>query len=107
MVEGEHTIIGKIPRERLNQIASRKLSTLGVPVRLAADRETLEGGLTFSGRLAHPVTGQVVARGRFVVAGHDHLRFVDAPLASLGLVDFYVHERVASLLGAGGGGQAR
>ena len=97
MLEGEHTIIGKIPRERLNQIASRKLSTLGVPVRLAADRETLEGELTFSGRLAHPVTGQVVARARFVVAGHDHLRFVDAPLASLGLVDFYVHERVASL----------
>ena len=41
MSEGEHTIIGKIPRERLNQIASRKLSAMGVPVRLAADRETL------------------------------------------------------------------
>jgi len=34
MGEGEHTIIGRIPRERLNQIASRKLSTLGVPVRI-------------------------------------------------------------------------
>ena len=48
MSEGEHTIIGKIPRERLNQIASRKLSAMGVPVRLAADRETLEGDLGFS-----------------------------------------------------------
>jgi hypothetical protein len=97
MGEGEHTIIGKIPRERLNQIASRKLSTLGVPVRLAADRETLEGELAFSGRLVHPVTGQPVARARFMVAGHDRLRFLDAPLSSVGLVDFYVHERLASL----------
>ena len=39
MGEGEHTIIGRIARERLNQIASRKLSTLGVPVRLGADRD--------------------------------------------------------------------
>ena len=57
MGEGEHTIIGKIPRERLNQIASRKLSALGVPVRLGADRETLEGELAFQGRLLHPATG--------------------------------------------------
>lgn len=97
MGEGEHTIIGKIPRERLNQIASRKLSTLGVPVRLAADRESLEGELSFSGRLVHPVTGQPVARARFVVAGHDRLRFVDAPLSGIGPVDFYAHERLASL----------
>jgi hypothetical protein len=96
MGEGEHTIIGKIPRERLNQIASRKLSTLGVPVRLAADRETLEGELVF-GRLIHPVTGQPVARGRFVVAGHDRLRFVDQPLSGIGLLDFYAHDRLASL----------
>ena len=48
MGEGEHTIIGKIPRERLNQIASRKLSALGIPVRLGADRETLEGELALA-----------------------------------------------------------
>jgi hypothetical protein len=95
--EGEHTIIGKIPRERLNQIASRKLSALGVPVRLAADRETLEGELAFGGRLVHPATGKAIARGRFVVAGHDHLRFVDAPLAALGPVAFYDHERLTTL----------
>jgi hypothetical protein len=96
MGEGEHTIIGKIPRERLNQIASRKLSTLGVPVRLAADRETLEGELAFS-RVAHPVTGQPVARARFLVAGHDRLRFLDPPLAGLGPVDFFAHDRLATL----------
>jgi hypothetical protein len=94
--EGEHTIIGKIPRERLNQIASRKLSALGIPVRLGADRETLEGDLAFA-RLVHPATGAPVGRARFVVAGHDHLRFLDPPLAALGPVNFYDHERVAAL----------
>ncbi len=95
-MEGEHTIIGKIPRERLNQIASRKLSALGVPVRLAADRETLEGDLAL-GRVVHPATGQPVPRARFVVVGHDHLRFLDPPLSALGPVGFYEHERLAAL----------
>jgi hypothetical protein len=96
-VEGEHTIIGKIPRERLNQIASRKLSALGIPVRLGADRETLEGELAFGGRLVHPATRNPIARGRFAVAGHDHLRFLDPPLAALGPVNFYDHDRLAAL----------
>ena len=94
MGEGEHTIIGRIARERLNQIASRKLSTLGVPVRLAADRETLEGELGFSGRVVHPVSGQTIQRARFLVSGHDRLSFVDPPLAALGPIDFYQHERL-------------
>ena len=57
MAEGEHTVISKIPRERINQIAARKLASLSVPVRLGADRETLEGELAFSGKLVHPATG--------------------------------------------------
>lgn len=97
MGEGEHTIIGKIPRERLNQIASRKLSALGIPVRLAADRETLEGEIAFAGRIQSPATGQPIGRGRFVVSGHDNLRFVDPPLAALGPVNFYAHDRSAGL----------
>ncbi len=97
MAEGEHTIIGKIPRERLNQIASRKLSALGIPVRLGADRETLEGEIGFSGRIASPATGQIIARARFVVSGHDHLCFADPPLASLGPINFHEHDRAASL----------
>ena len=96
MGEGEHTIIGKIPRERLNQIASRKLSALGIPVRLGADRETLEGELAFS-RAIHPATGQPLPRARFVVVGHDRLRFTDPPLAALGAVPFYDHERASAL----------
>ncbi len=97
MAEGEHTIIGKIPRERLNQIASRKLSALGIPVRLGPDRESLEGELVFAGRVVHPATGQPIPRGRFVVTGHDHLRFLDPPLAALGDVGFHDRERVSEL----------
>lgn len=93
---GEHTIIGNIPRERLNQIASRKLTALGVQVRLGADRESLEGELAFT-RVLHPATGQPIARGRFAVSGHDHFRFVDPPLSSLGPVNFYAHDRLATL----------
>jgi hypothetical protein len=96
MSEGEHTIIGKIPRERLNQIASRKLTALGVPVRFGADRETLEGELPFT-HVNHPATGKPIARARFVVVGHDHLRFVDPPLAALGTICFYAHETLAPL----------
>jgi hypothetical protein len=96
MGEGEHTIIGKIPRERLNQIASRKLSALGIPVRLGADRETLEGELALT-RPLHPATGQPLPRARFAVIGHDHLRFLDPPLAALGPVPFHDHERAAQL----------
>jgi hypothetical protein len=97
MAEGEHTIISKIPRERLNQIAGRKLSALGIPVRLAADRETLEGDLAFATRVVHPLTAQPIARARFVVEGHDHLRFVDPPLSALPPVLFYDLDRTGEL----------
>jgi len=92
--EGEHTIISRIPRERLNQIAGRKLSALSLAVRLGADRETLEGELPFE-RLAHPGTGQPIARARFAVEGHDRLRFTEGPLAALPPVLFYDAERIA------------
>ena len=97
MSEGEHTIISKIPRERLNQIASRKLSALALTVRLATDRETLEGEMAFPGRLQHPITGQPLQRGRFVVAGHDHLRFLDPPLSALAPIPFYDAEKLAQV----------
>jgi hypothetical protein len=95
MTEGEHTIIGKIPRERLNQIASRKLTALGVQVRFAADRESLEGELIL-GRVLNPATNQPIQKARFVVSGHDHLRFVDPPLSALGPFNFYDHEKLAT-----------
>jgi len=94
--EGEHTIISKIPRERLNQIAGRKLSALAIPVRLGADRETLEGELPFA-RLPHPATGAPIPRGRFAVVGHDSLRFTEPPLSALAPVPFYDLERASGL----------
>jgi hypothetical protein len=97
MPEGEHTIISKIPRERLNQIAGRKLSALAVPVRLAADRETLEGELAFASRVVNPFSGAPIPRARFVVVGHDHMRFLDPPLAALPPVLFYDAERTGAL----------
>jgi len=96
MAEGEHTIIGKIPRERLNQIAARKLTSLGIPVRLGAD-QALEADLAFAGSVMHPLTGQAIARARFAVVGHDQLRFLDPPLSALGLVSFYDVERSGAL----------
>lgn len=97
MSEGEHTIITRIPRERLNQIAGRKLAALAIPVRLAQDRETLEGELLFSGKVTHPATGQAIPRARFVVEGHDVLRFLDPPLSGLPPVPFYDCERASAL----------
>lgn len=97
MSEGEHTIISKIPRERLNQIAARKLTALAVPVRLAADRETLEGELLFQGQVLHPASGAPIARAHFVVVGHDRLRFTEPPLSALDPVLFYDAERLSAL----------
>lgn len=97
MSDGEHTIISKIPRERLNQIAGRKLSSLAIPVRLAPDRETLEGDLPFSGALKSPASGQPIPRAHFVVQGHDHLRFADPPLSALEPVLFFDCERPSAL----------
>jgi hypothetical protein len=97
MAEGEHTIISKIPRERLNQIAGRKLAALAIAVRLAPDRGTLEGDLAFAARIANPLTGAPIARARFVVVGHDHLRFQDPPLSALPPVLFYDAERSGAI----------
>jgi hypothetical protein len=36
--EGEHTVISRIPRERLNQIGVRRLAALSIPVRLGDTR---------------------------------------------------------------------
>jgi hypothetical protein len=97
-VPGEHTIISKIPRERLNQIAGRKLAALAIPVRLAADKETLEGEIGFSpNKIVHPATGAPIIRARFTVVGHDHLRFVDPPLSALPPLQFYDCDKLSTL----------
>lgn len=97
----------QISKERLNQIAGKKLAALGVSVQFSADHLLLEGLLQFSpqARVANPVSGLPIAKARFQVEGHDHLRFVEPPLSALPPIPFfdaekllYVEERVAQAL---------
>ncbi len=85
----------KVSRERLNQIASRKLAQLGVTTRPAADPQLLEGELPLTaGRVQNPVTKAQLTRARFLVWGHDHLRFLDPPLSGLKPIHFYDVDQV-------------
>lgn len=80
----------KISRERLNQIALRKLNTFGLSPGLDASHQILVGEWPFhSGQLVAPGTQVRLASGRFQVEGHDHVRFLTAPLAALGPLAFY------------------
>ena len=87
-----------ISSERINQIAGKKLASLGLQVRVAADRRTLEGELAFkTAQVVYPGTEQPIPRGRFVVRGHDSLRFTEPPLSALGDVLFYDVEKLTAL----------
>lgn len=87
----------KISRERLNQIALRKLTTFGLSPELDPSRQVLVGEWPFrSGQVVAPGTQVRIASGRFQVEGHDHLRFLSAPLASLGPLPFYDAESAAA-----------
>jgi hypothetical protein len=78
-----------VSKERLNQIAARKLHALAIPSKLGGDGQ-LTGVMTFgAGRLQNPVNGQPLAGGPYVVVGHDHLLFQQLPLATVGPVMFY------------------
>ncbi len=88
----------KVSRERLNQIASRKLGQLGVAVKPAADPQLLEGELPLTaGRVQNPATGAGLTRARFLVWGHDHLRFLDPPLSGIKPVQFYDVDTVSAV----------
>ena len=93
----------KPDRTRLVQIAARKLRELGISVEPTDSGRSLEGVLPDSGStalpLVHPMTRQPITNARFVVEGHDHLRFLEPePLCSLRLVKFYSHKTLDSLL---------
>lgn len=86
----------KVSRERLNQIAARKLQQLKVPVSPKPGTDLLEGELMFTpGRVLHPANQAPIGRGHFVVWGHDFLRFTEAPLAALEPIQFYDLEYVS------------
>lgn len=87
-----------ISQERLNQIAGRKLAALSILVRPSGDRRTLEGEYVFKTAQVHyPGTESSIPKARFIVRGHDHLRFVDPPLSALGDIQFYDLERPTAL----------
>ncbi len=70
----------RIPRERLNQIARRKLEALGIACKLSPDGQRLEGRLDIpAGQLTNPTDGRPLARVDFAVVGHDHLVLLGPP----------------------------
>ncbi|MDQ3264561.1 MAG: hypothetical protein M3Y59_13000 [Myxococcota bacterium] len=80
----------RISRERLNQIALRKLQALAIPVQLDATSQELRGEWRFrSGKVVAPGTQVRIASCRFRVEGHDHLKFLDPPLGALEPLSFY------------------
>lgn len=82
--------VGAVSRERLTQIAARKLAALGIAVHLGADGQTLEGQLTFSvGGVTHPIHGTSITGARFQVVPHDKFLFRDPPLAALPPLVFF------------------
>ncbi|HCF61624.1 MAG TPA: hypothetical protein DFS52_26960 [Myxococcales bacterium] len=87
-----------VSRERLQQIATRKLTALGIPVQLAPDGQRLQGALSFApGRVVNPLNNAPVTTARFSVVGHDKLQFLDPPLAALPPLEFYDLDRAAAV----------
>jgi hypothetical protein len=87
-----------ISKERLNQIASRKLTELKIATQLASDGETLVGELRFPGlKVLHPQTNAPLSQARFRVVGHDQVQMVEPPLQGLGPIPFYDATSAAQL----------
>jgi hypothetical protein len=84
----------RISRERLNQIALRKLSSFGIRTQVDPN-QTLIGEWTFrSGSVIAPGTQVRIASARFAVEGHDTLVFLTPPLSALGPLVFYDAESI-------------
>lgn len=96
--------MAQLPQERLNQIATGKLASLGVRVRVDAESQTLRGELPFKSiQLTLPNTTAPLQAANFSVVGHDHVQFLAPPLSALGPILFYdlaklpaLEERVAT-----------
>lgn len=94
-----------LSRERLNQIALRKLQGLGLQAQENA-QGVLEGTWVFPpGKVLNPSTGAPLAQSRFWVEGHDRLLLLDPSLTGVPSLLFYdaqhlsqVEERLESFL---------
>lgn len=99
-------VTSSLPLERLNQIATGKLASLGLRVRVDGESQNLRGELAFrSIQLTLPNTTAPLQAANFSVVGHDHLQFLAPPLSGLGRILFYdvptvqaLEERVATTL---------
>lgn len=88
----------RLPRSRLNQIAQRKLSSIGVAAALSPDGELLVGELMPDGAVMNPLSGRPIEHIRFAAEGHDHLRFLGPPLlVSLAPIPFFDAERIGQV----------
>jgi hypothetical protein len=76
----------RIPEERLHKIARRKLMALGIQTWFSEDQKQLRGEIVISPpmELVDPNDAKPINRVRFVVAGHDRMRFLK-PESLLGL----------------------
>jgi hypothetical protein len=91
----------RIPKERLNQIARRKLLALGIQNRPANDGQSLEGEIAIlpPAKLVNPCNQQDIAKIQFIVEGHDCLRMISPPaLSRMTPVQFYDFDNLAALI---------
>lgn len=80
----------KISRERLNQIALRKLQSFAITPQLEPTQQALVGEWRFrTGKIVAPGTQVRIPGSHFRVEGHDHVKFLDAPLSALEPLQFY------------------
>jgi len=91
----------RIPKERLNQIARRKLLALGIQNRPANDGQSLEGEIAIQppAKLVNPCNQQDIAKIQFIVEGHDCLRMISPPaLSRMEPFQFYDFDSLAVLI---------
>ncbi|MBW1807350.1 MAG: hypothetical protein JRJ87_04090 [Deltaproteobacteria bacterium] len=74
----------RIPKERLNQIARRKLLALGIQTQPANDGHSLEGEIVIGppAKLVNPCNQQAITNIQFMVEGHDCIRMISPPAMS-------------------------
>ena len=102
----------RIPEERLHKIARRKLMALGIQTWLSEDQKQLKGEIVIAppAELLDPSDGKSIKKARFIVVGHDRMRFflpeslVDLPAQSF--IDFNSLEELVNDIRARLGGPA-
>jgi hypothetical protein len=93
----------RIPEERLHKIARRKLLALGIQTWLSEDQAQLKGEIVIVPpmELLDPADGKPIEKARFVVVGHDRMRFfMPESLVELPAQPFYESNTLEELVDA-------